>query len=93
MLPAVADSAECDQVLLYVTSRMAPIPEVMDVQVLHAAAGLASPLIPVEDLPVEYQVTLRVKLDSRACGSGFLHEAFCAIWNRNSCFCGLGKNR
>jgi hypothetical protein len=37
---------------------MAPIREVMDVQVLQAAAGLASPVIPVEDLTVEYKVAL-----------------------------------
>jgi len=36
---------------------------VMDVQVLYAAAGLASPAIPAEDLTMEYTVALQVKLD------------------------------
>jgi hypothetical protein len=63
----------------------------MGLQVLHAAAGLASPVIPVEDLTMEYKVALWVKLDSRGCGSDFLHEAFCAIWNWNSCCFGVDK--
>ena len=58
---------------------MTPKSEVMYLQVLHAPAGLASPIIPFEDLAVKCKVTLRVKLDSPAFGSGVLHEAFCAI--------------
>jgi hypothetical protein len=89
----MAHRAQSDEVFLHVASCLTPIKEVMHLQILHAPAGLASPVIPVEDLTMEYKVALSVKLDSRACGSDFLHEALSAIWSRNSCCCGVGKNR
>jgi hypothetical protein len=62
MFPMMTASAECDEVSLVVTSLMAPKCEVMDLEVLHASARLTSPVVAVEDLPVQNDVVLAVKL-------------------------------
>ena len=49
--------------------------EVMNLQVLHAPAGLAPPTITVDDLLAECLVSLNVKLNPRSYGSDFFHEA------------------
>jgi hypothetical protein len=79
--------------LLHIASHMAPIREVMYVQILLAPAGLASPVVPFEDLPLKYRIALWGKLHSRPSELKGVHEAPGAIWERNSCFCRLGKNR
>jgi hypothetical protein len=62
---------------------LTPINEAMYVQILHTPVDLTSPVIPLENSPVEYPVTLGVKLNSRAWGLDFLREAFCEIWDGN----------
>ncbi|MGA2369875.1 MAG: hypothetical protein ABSG11_04350 [Candidatus Korobacteraceae bacterium] len=44
--------AECDQVLFLIAARLATEFEVVDLQVLHAAAGLAPPVVPLQHLPM-----------------------------------------
>src|SRR5258705_13844731 len=75
MLPIGAGCAQRDQVLLHVTSRVASKCEVMNLQVLHAPAGLAPPTITVDDLLAECLVSLNVKLKPRCYGSDVFHEA------------------
>jgi hypothetical protein len=48
----VAFGAQRDQVLLLVATCLAAEFDVMYLQILHAAARLAAPAIPLQDLPV-----------------------------------------
>ena len=50
MRGCVTVGAKCDEILLYIPSRMAPKLDVMYLQVFHAAASLASPPIALHNL-------------------------------------------
>jgi len=52
----VAVSAERDQVLFDIASRLAPEFEVVHPQVLHATADLASPAVALQHLPMQFAV-------------------------------------
>jgi hypothetical protein len=54
MYARVAFSAERDQILFLVVTRLAPKFLVMHLQMLHAAAGLASPAIPPFLIPERF---------------------------------------
>jgi hypothetical protein len=70
----VAPRTQCDQVLLQVATRVAPELEMMYVQVQHAAADLASPVVALQYLMMQHTVGLRVKSESLALGVDLLHE-------------------
>ena len=72
---SVARSAECYQVSFGISSRVTPVLHVMNMQVLPLPAGLASPIVPLEDLPMQSEVTLLVKLKPRVFGWDYFHEA------------------
>ncbi len=57
---------ECDQIRKYVAAKLAPAFHVMDLQVFHGTAFLASPTIPFEHKVSDYCVLLRVQLDPRS---------------------------
>ena len=72
---SVARYAECYQVSLGVSSRVTPVSHVMNVQVLPFPAGLASPIVSLEDLPMQSQVALVVQLKPRVFWWDCFHEA------------------
>ena len=66
--------------------------EVMHLQLLHAAADLAPPVIAFQHLPVQFSIVVRIKSESRGFGTNLLHEAFRATSDRKVSRCGLGRN-
>jgi len=52
----VTVSAQRDQILLGIASRMASELEMVDLQVMHAAAGLASPAVALQNPAVQVAV-------------------------------------
>ena len=92
MCPFMAFGAQRDQVLFLVATRMAAEFEVVYLQVLHAAADLASPAVALQHLPMECAVALRTKSESPALAADLLHEAFWLTSERKASCCGLGRN-
>ncbi|MGA3319151.1 MAG: hypothetical protein ABSC64_22270 [Candidatus Korobacteraceae bacterium] len=76
MRSRMAFSAERDQVLFLVATRLAPQFEVMHLQALHATADLTSPAVALQYLSLQFVVASRIKSQSRASGLDLLHEAF-----------------
>jgi hypothetical protein len=70
----MASRTQCDQVLFQVATRMAPELKMMYLQVQHAAADLASPVVPLQYLAMQRTVSLRVKSKSLALDVDVLHE-------------------
>ena len=64
MHPFVAFGAQRDQVLFLVATRMASELEVVHLQVLHAAAHLASPAVALQHLAMQFAVARRIKSQS-----------------------------
>ena len=92
MHPFVAFRAQSDQVLFHIATGMAPPLEVMHLQVLHAAADLASPAVALQYPTMQLAVAARVEFESRALGWDLLHEAFRATSDRKASCCGSGSN-
>ena len=82
----VALSAERDQVLFDIAARMAAEFEVMYLQVLHAAAGLAPPPVAFQYLPMQFAIVRRIESESRALGWDLLHEA-CPVTSDRKASC------
>ena len=88
----VAMGAQRDQVLFHIAPRLTPEFLMVHMQVPHAAAGLASPAIALQHLPMQYAVARRVKPESRGFAvDALLHDAFPVTLERKASRCGLGK--
>ena len=61
----VALGAQRDQVPFYVVAGLTAECEVVYLQVLHAAADLASPAVALQHLPMQLAVAFRIKSQSR----------------------------
>jgi hypothetical protein len=57
----MAFSAQCDQVLLLITARIAAKFEVVHLQMLHAAAKLASPSVACQHLPMQFAIAVKIE--------------------------------
>jgi hypothetical protein len=79
----VAFRAQCDQILFLVAARLAPQFQMLDLQVLHAPADLASPTVAFQYLPMQISIARRIESQSRVLGWAFLHEACPATSDRN----------
>ena len=89
----VAFSAQGDQVLFHVAARLAPEPEVVHLQVSHASASLAPPVVTLQHLSMQFSVTRRIKSESRGFAADLLfHEAFRLTCDRKASRCGPGRN-
>jgi len=88
----VAFSAQRDQVLFHVATRLASELEVVHLQVLHATANLASPAVALQHPAVQVAVAGRIESDSWAFAADLLHEAFRLTSERKASCCGLGRN-
>jgi hypothetical protein len=75
----VALGAQSDQVLFHIATRLAPQFEVVHLQVLHAAACLASPAVALQYLSLQLGIARRIESESRASGLDLLQEAFWLI--------------
>ena len=76
MRSRMAFSAERDQVLFLVATRLASQFEVMHLQALHATADLAAPAVALQYLAVQFAIARRGESKSRAFAPDLLHEAF-----------------
>ncbi len=72
----MAGGTESYQVLFAVRTGMASELNVMDLQVPHASADLASPTVSFEDLPVKHCVAFGVDLQTRPHLQDLFQEAF-----------------
>ena len=88
----VACSAQRNQILLHIATRVAAELEVVYLQVLHATANLASPAVALQHLPMQFAVAVRIESESRALAADLLHEAFRLTSERKASCCGLGRN-
>ena len=88
----VAFGAQRNQVLFLVAARLAAEFEVMHLQVLHAAAGLAAPAVALQHLPMQLVVAVRIESQSRVFGWDLLHEACLATSDRKTSCCSPGRN-
>ena len=84
MRSRMAFSAERDQVLFLVATRLAPQFEVMHLQALHATADLATPAVALENLPMQFVVAVRVESEPRGLGADCAHEACGLTSDRNA---------
>jgi hypothetical protein len=61
----MTDGAECNQVARHISTKLAPRPYAMNLQILQSAAILTPPTIPFQHFFVNRGVFFRVKFDSR----------------------------
>ena len=88
----VAFGAECDQVLFHIATRLAAELEVVDLQILHATADLASPAVALQHLLMQVAIACGVEFESRVLGRDLLHEACPATSDRKTSCWELGRN-
>jgi hypothetical protein len=84
--------AQGDQVLFFVSARLAPWFQMVYLQMLHATADLASPAVTFQYPTMQLAVCIRVEPESRVLGWNLLHEAFRATSERKASCCGLGRD-
>ena len=84
--------AQGDQILFHIATRMAAESEVVHLEMLHAAARLASPAVTLQDLRLQFAIARRIQYESRAFGPDLVHEAFRLTSERKASCCGLGRN-
>ena len=65
---SVALSAQRNQVLFHVTTRLASEGDVVYLQLLHAAAPLTSPAIALHYLPMQFTIVFGLQSESRGLG-------------------------
>ena len=80
----VARLAKRDQVLLSIIPGVATKFLMVDLEVRHCAAGLASPAVPTQNLLAQLVVHLHRELQASALGSNTSHDAFSVTWWRNA---------
>ncbi len=88
----MTSGAKRNQVLFVVATRLAAEFAVVYLEVLHAAANLASPAVALQHVPMQFAVVVRIESESRAFAADLLHEAFRLTSERKASCCGLGKN-
>ncbi len=88
----VAGRTKCDQVLLGIIAGLAAEFLVVNLEVGHRAARLASPAIAAQYLVAELFVLLGIKLQARTFCQQPIHDAFSANWSRNVFLSSPGKN-
>lgn len=85
--------AESNQVLFDVSARVAAEFLMMNFEVFHRAAGLASPVIALEDLPVQSCVGFAIELQSSTLHQHLLQKTLPSTAERKASFCASGRNR
>jgi hypothetical protein len=58
--------------------------DVVDFEMLHAAAHLTTPSVPLQNLPMQLAIIRQVELDPRLFEASFLHEALPVISDKKS---------
>ena len=91
MALAVTRDAQSDQILFRVGSTAAAKPNMMNLEILHASACLASPIVSLEHLPVQSRVALGVQLQTRTLRQNLLHAALPFMADRKASFCASGR--
>ena len=60
----MARNAENDQIFLCIVAEATPRLKVMDLEIFRSPADLATPAVPLQDLPAELTISLRLKLQA-----------------------------
>jgi hypothetical protein len=87
----VAGGAQSDEILLAIVTLPAPELDVMDLEIRHRSAGLASPPIATQHSYAQLLIGMGIQASSRV-----LPQASHAAWataRRNSCFSASGSRR
>lgn len=88
----VAVGAQRGQIVFLIAPRLATEFEVVYVEVLHAAAELASPTVALQYLLVQFAVAIRVESEWWVLGTDLpAHEIFWLTSDRKASFCGPGR--
>ena len=58
--------------------------DVVNFQALHAAAHLTAPTVPLENLPMQFAISLEVKFDLWLLEAGLVHEALPVISDKKT---------
>jgi len=87
----VAVSTQCNQILFLIAARVATELDMVDLEVLHTAAELASPAVALQHMPIQFAIVRRIKPESWALEADGVHEAFCLSPDRKVSCCGLGR--
>lgn len=82
--------AQGDQVLFGIVAEQAPWLNMMDLELIHAAAVLAAPSVPLEHRSMEFLVEWGIESQPRASQSMNCHEIPLTVL-RNSCCFGCGS--
>jgi hypothetical protein len=69
----VAISAERDQILAYVITQLTPRANVMDLKMIGAATGLASPAVALQHFGAQFAIRIRVQPKPRSPWSKISH--------------------
>jgi len=88
----VTIAAKGDQIGFVIVSRSAPKLPVMDFEILHGTANLASPAVSRDNFAMELTVCFEWESQSRRFWTDSCHEAFCCTSDRKAAFWGCGRN-
>jgi len=88
----VALSAQGDQILFLITTRVASKFEVVYLQILHVAAKLATPAVALKHPAMQFAIAVGIESYSPVLQWSILHEACRLTSERNASCCGLGRN-
>jgi hypothetical protein len=88
----VACGAKGDQIFFSIVTRLASEFLVVDLEVRHDSAGLASPAITAQHLLPQFFVRFCFESYASLLRANSIHEAFSFAWCRNACFSCCGRN-
>jgi hypothetical protein len=66
--------------------------DVVNLQAPHTATHLAAPTVPLENLPMQFAISLEIKFDLWLLEAGLVHEALPVISDKKAPCCGAGRN-
>src|SRR5579872_1843224 len=92
MQDVMANSTECNQVLLGIIAGLATEFFVMDFKIGHCATRLASPAVATQHLLAESVVQLGIQANACMFQSDSSHDTFSVTWCRNVCLSSPGRN-
>ena len=92
MYSNVTGHTKRNQIVFRIVARLAPEFLVVNLEVRHGSAGLASPGITTQHLLPQFLVRFCCESDARLFRNNSIHEAFSLAWCRNACFSSPGRN-
>ena len=93
MHPFMAFGAQGDQILFHVATRVASEALVMHLEMYHAAAHLAAPVVALQHLSMQFTVPFWIQPEARFLAADAFHEAFAATSDKKASCWVSGRNR